>query len=741
MPRIHPLLCSAQKCKPFPFNGTAVLLLISAASALAQTGACPPVQSHAGTPADSAYSDGNYAEAERLYTQALAQEPGNIALQAALVRTLLHEGKVADAAERVHSMQAADPHSALTFTADAELELRLGEPWQAMQSLDEAEAADRCYARAHLVRSRALRIDSMYASERAEIQKAYEIDATDPDILSAWSNVVSPANEIAGTRQSLDTMKDIDADTRQKAEVTVQSMMPLLSEYSQTCKVLPSASTATLPLLPSKQDGKNIDGFRIEVRLPKSAARLQVDTATSGLFITRALATENGLQQGANDPPGTVHLDSVQIGPLEFRDCMVGVSDAPFAGNTDGSIGTDVFASYLIRIDPRAEKLTLGPLPALTGTLPGDRPALPELARFTPVYHRHQYLLVPVMLNNKERKLFVLDTGMRLSTMTPETAHALSNIKVNFTNTLQTASGPPAHVYRDKFDFQFANLMLPHQSQIVEFDPTAIDRNAGFEVDGLLGFDMLHQLTLQLDYRDGLVQFESTNAEGAPANAKGPTLETRSTSPSSANPSNDNNCAHDDSDYPLNTTIEAMVQGSLDSAHLKPGKEIWVKTVSGYSFPECTLNRDAILYGHVVVATSSKDSGASDLALAFDHGDCQGQGKKEISLHLIGMVAPPDESRRMHSEIPVEVAGGALQIGGSRGGNDATTALNGLDENLTPGSAPHTVHPGIVVNMPAVKLEPEGGPGCSAKITSTSRSVSLGAGTELILMMYAPAPK
>jgi tetratricopeptide (TPR) repeat protein len=730
MPRIHPLLCSAPNCRPSSINGTAALLLFSAASVLAQTGACPPVQSHAVTPADSAYSDSNYAEAEQLYTQLLAQEPGNVALQAALVRILLHEGKVADAAERVHSMQAADPHSALTFTADAELELRLGQPWQAMQSLDEAEAADRCYARAHLIRSRALRIDSMYASERAEIQKAYEIDASDPDILSAWSNVVSPANEIAGTRQSLDTMKDIDADTRQKAEATVQSMMPLLSEYSQTCKVLPSASTATLPLLPSKQDGKNIDGFRIEVRLPKSAARLQVDTAASGLFITRALAAENGLQQGANDPPGTVHLDSVHIGPLEFRDCMAGVSDAPFAGNTDGSIGTDVFASYLVKIDPRAEKLTLGPLPALTGILPGDRPALPELARFTPVYHRRQYLLVPVTLNNKTRKLFVLDTGMRLSTMAPETAHALSNIKVNFTNTLQTASGPPAHVYRDKFDFQFANLVLPHQGQIVEFDPTAIDRNAGFEVDGLLGFDMLHQLTLQLDYRDGLVRFESTNAEGAPANAKGPALETRSTSPTPANQSNDSNCAHDDSDYPLNTTIEATVQGSLDSAHLKPGKEIWVKTVSGYSFPGCSLNRDSILYGHVVAATGKKNSATPELSIAFDHGDCQGQGKKELSLRLIGLLAPPSESEYLHQVMPTEVAGGVRQI------SDTAAATDGYDPKLGHGSLPTTVHPGLVVGMSNLKLEPEGGPGCSSRISSADRDVELQTGVELILMMY-----
>ncbi|MGA9465410.1 MAG: tetratricopeptide repeat protein [Terracidiphilus sp.] len=719
----------------------AALLSLMAASAVSGAATCPSAPAHAATPADTAYGDSDYAKAEQLYTQALTQEPKNDALAARLVRTLLHEGKVAEAAGRVQTMLAADPQSALTLSAEAEVQLREGEPWQAMQTLDAAQAADPCNARVHLLRSRVLRIDSKYASERAELQKAYDIDPTDPDVLNAWSSVVSPANEIEGIHDSLAGMKDLDADTRTKAEASMQSMLPLLSENSQTCKVLPTTESATLPLLPSKQDGKNIDGFRIEAQLPKSGVKLQVDTAASGVFITRALADANGLQRGADDPPGTVRLDSLHIGPLEFSNCLVGVSNTPFIDNIDGFIGTDLFASYLVKIDPRAQKLTLSPLPALNSALPGDRPALPQLSGFIPVYHRRQYLLVPVTLNNKARQLFVLDTGMRFSTMTAETAHAISNMKVNFTNTMQTTTGPTAHMYRDSFDFQFANLALPHQNHILEFDPSAIDHNAGFDVGGLLGFDMLHQMTLQLDYRDGLVKFEPTNGQIAPPN---PTeFETAAASAPVPLQSelSDSACAPDNSDHPINTTVEATIQGTLDSAHLKLGKEVWFKTLNGYTFSECSLNRDAIVYAHVVAANSSKNPDSSELALAFDHGDCQGLGKKAISLRLIGLVAPPDQSRRMHSEIPVEVAGGVQQIGGSGNGNDAVSALNGLDENLTPGSAPHTVHPGIVVNMPAVKLEPEGGPGCSAKITSTSRSVTLGTGTELILMFYGPATK
>lgn len=693
-----------------------------------QTVSCPSAPSHAATPADTAYINGDYAGAEQLYSQALVQQPNDPALSAALVRTLLHESKVTQASLVANAAAKNQPTSAPALTALAEVQLRAGEPWQALQTLDSATASDRCFANAYLVRSRILRLDSMYASERAELKKAHDIDPTDPDIATAWSRIVSPAQEIDGIAQSLTAMKDLDTDTRQKAEATMQSLLPLLTENSQTCKVAPSGPSATLPLLPSKQDGKNIDGFRIAVQLPKTGAKLGIDSATSGIFITRALAEENGLQQGAGDPAGTVHADSLHIGPLEFHDCMLGVSDAPFAGKADGFIGTDIFSPFLITIDWRAEKLTLDPLPAVPGVIPGDRPSAPELAGFMPVYHRRHYLLVPVTLNNKSRKLFVLDTGMRLSTMGPDAAHAISNIKVNFTNPMQTASGPPAQVYRDNFDFQFANLSLTHQNHIVEFDPSAIERNLGFDIAGLLGFDILRQLTMHIDYRDGLVKFESTNPDIVAPEKENMTASAPSTQPSEAAAAA---CQiNDGADRPLNTTVEAKVSGGLDSAHLKPGKEIWLKLAQGYAFPECTLDADAIVYGHVVTVSSTKKPDSSELSLAFDHGDCRGRGKREMTLRLIGLVAAPDEHDSLHGAVPTRVAGGGRDI------SITAADTNGYDANLNPGGPPKTIHPGIVVGMPTLKLEPEGGPACSARISSTHRSVELGPGVELILGMY-----
>jgi len=683
--------------------------------------ACTAIADHELTPAESAYASGRYSRAEDLYGQDVAQKPNDLPLAAAYVQTLLHEGEFERARTQVNKMQAAAPHSAVVLTALAEVQLRQGEPWLALETLDAAAAADPCYARVHLIRSKVLRIDSMHATERAEIEKAYAIDPSDPDIRHAWLSAVHPAEEISGIAESLATMKDLDTETRQKAQTSIDEMMPLLYETSQTCKVLPTAASASLTLIPTYQDAKHVDGYKLDVDFPEGKVHLQVDTAASGMYITRALADRNGWKPGEGDPQGTVRAEKVQIGPLEFRDCLIGVSETPFAGKSDGFIGTDIFSSYLITLDQPNARLTLAPLPA-AGLLPGDRsPAAklpPELQGFIPVYHKQQYLIVPAMLDGKAKRMFVLDTGIRFSTMRPEVAHLVSTTKVNFTNPVQTVSGSTLQVYRDSFDFQLANLALNHQSHILQMDTAAIDHNSGMQIAGMLGFDMLHSFVIRLDYRDGLVKLDSADADVNSIQAGGGLRARKAT------PAEDCNVA-DDRDRPLNTTLQGRVTNLIDSAHTKPGREVTLTLVIGWQDDECLLSSGALLYGHVVAST--KSPGSSGLALVFDHGDCYTGGKKPLTLRVIGLIGPPDALIALHTVLPSEVAG-ARSISRMAG---ATVMAEDLD--LNPSGPPHTVHPGVVVGMPDVTLDPLGGPGCSALLTSNGKDIHLGVGAQVLL--------
>jgi len=156
--------------------------------------------------------------------------------------------------------------------------------------------------------------------------------------------------------------------------------------------------------------------------------------------------------------------------------------------------------------------------------------------------------------------------------------------------------------------------------------------------------------------------------------------------------------------------------------------------VQGIEYPGCILDRNSIVYGHVTSVSSSRNPDMAELSVTFDHGDCEGQMKKPLPLHLIALLPPPDQGpSALHGAIPTQVAGGARQI------SVAVAETDAYDAELSEGGRPHTVHPGAVVGMPKVKLDPVGGPGCSARITSTARSVQLGTGAELILALAASA--
>jgi Tfp pilus assembly protein PilF len=710
-----------------------VAFLLSATSVFAQAAACSEVPAHEATPAEVAYQQGKYEVADGLYQQALLGKPGDLELNSALVHTLLHEGRLADAWTMADKAATEAPHSAAALTSLAEVQLRKGQPWLAAQTLDSAAAADACYARVHLIRSRIFRIDSMYASERAELDAAYKINPTDPDIRRSWQHTVNPANDIVRIQESLATMPNLEPEIREKASASATAMMSLLSENSQTCQSPPIVAPVTLPLLASHETVKQINSYKIGVDFPKGKAKLIIDSAASGFYISRTLADSLGLQHAEGAPAGTVQADSVHIGALEFRNCMVGVSDAPFAQGVDGYIGTDVFAPYLVTLNFPQEKLELEPLPHPPDdqkyAIPGDRFSGANLKSFTPVYHKSQYLLVPVMIDKKDRRLFVLDTGIRLSTMTSEVAHAVSGTRLNFTNSVPSVSGPPLHIYRDSFDFQFANLSLAHKDHILEFDPSTIEQSAGMEVAGMLGFDILQALVIHIDYRDGLVGFDAPVSRLAPGEeiASAHTAAPASSSSDGKAPACDQYSTQND-DHQLSSSILGGITVGLDSKHLKVGQPIQVKVLRTWIAPSCALAKGTALYGHVLAATASKSPGGSELAVVFDHGDCSGRPKQQLSLRIVGVLGS-DTYSAVHNAMPTEVHGGARSI-------STTAASMGAqsDEDM---NGPKLVHTGEVVGIPHLKLIPEGGPQCSAMLTSEQPSVHLGTEMKLILTMQS----
>jgi hypothetical protein len=162
---------------------------------------------------------------------------------------------------------------------------------------------------------------------------------------------------------------------------------------------------------------------------------------------------------------------------------------------------------------------------------------------------------------------------------------------------------------------------------------------------------------------------------------------------------------------------------NFDAAHLKTGKDVWFKLARPFNYPGCALDTDSVVYAHVV------SSSPSEVSLAFDRADCNHRDQQPLKLRVIAIVGPPEQLRHMHEDLPSEVAGGARQIGSAVYGTEE------FDEELNPGGPPHTIHPGIVVGIKNVTLQPTQGVQCSDRISTDGNRLQLASGSQLILAM------
>jgi peroxiredoxin len=69
-------------------------------------------------------------------------------------------------------------------------------------------------------------------------------------------------------------------------------------------------------------------------------------------------------------------------------------------------------------------------------------------------------------------------------------------------------NGKVENVYAaDEVTFTFAHISHKVQS-VVSIDTSRISKDTGMEISGFLGANTLDQLTIHIDYRDGLVKFD-----------------------------------------------------------------------------------------------------------------------------------------------------------------------------------------------------------------------------------------
>jgi hypothetical protein len=138
-----------------------------------------------------------------------------------------------------------------------------------------------------------------------------------------------------------------------------------------------------------------------------------------------------------------------------------------------------------------------------------DRDIAPEMHSYVQAFRVGHYLLIPTTVDEKEQKLFLLDTGSFDNTIDTTAAQQVTKIHRAPLNDVKGMKGSVKKVYvTDRsvtLDFGHLRQTVP---DMVAIDMSNISRQVGTEVSGSLGMVMLHLLKIRLDYRDALADFQ-----------------------------------------------------------------------------------------------------------------------------------------------------------------------------------------------------------------------------------------
>lgn len=512
------------------------------------------------------YRTGKVDAAIAKYQAALQQDPKSGDAYAGLTRCLLKQQKVGESLEIAQKGVAAAPDSSAAHSALGDVLFRQGEMHDADVEWVKAANAAKPDARAFLGISEVETAMSLYAKARKSIDHAHQLDPEDPDITRRWMGTLSRSEQIHELEQYLARASDDDADTHTGLQHRLELLQARQDKPNRSCKLVSDVSHTETQLERLLIDPTHLHGYGLRVNVNGQTARLLLDTGASGLLINKKMAQKADVKpimesrmSGIGDKgpmAGFIgYADSIKVGGLEFQNCLVEVSDKRSIVEDDGLIGADVFSHFLVTIDFPNEKLLLSELPkrpdeqqakAVTldtgdpddsaagpedreagnsspsgsGTAaadshpvvqssgPKDRYIAPEMQNYTSIFRFGHELLVPTKIGNIPPRLFLIDTGSVSNLISSNAAKEVTKVRSNDNTEIRGISGKVNDVKSaDKVIIQFGHLRQEND-QLISFDLTSLSRDTGTEVSGILGFTMLRMLTVKIDYRDGLVDFD-----------------------------------------------------------------------------------------------------------------------------------------------------------------------------------------------------------------------------------------
>lgn len=539
--------------------GSAMLLLgcLASVSALsAQQVACA-IQKSPTDPASVAFRQGDFSKAFELYSSAAKNNPKDMQAIAGQIRSLLQEDQISEASELAENSFAAYSTSAQVATALGETRLRQGRLTDAVQAYQSSLKSDPCLARTRYDWYQLLWIESMRASGYEQLRTAYQLDPDDPDIHLSWIERLPLSERARGIDGYLASTPDTPTYQKKSLKQDANRLKAILAAKNGGCRLASASSNrTTLPFQYLDKDELNrYRGFGFDVKVnKKTTARLELDTGSTGILLDRGAAKKAGLVPVTDDTISGIgdqesmsgfwaYAEDLRIGSLEFKNCLVEVSDKRSIVDVDGLIGADVFENYHVQLDFPLHQMTLSPLPKLPGKDSGHRSSLnargtdstaathsaahhdavagpaagaptihytdryvaPEMRSWSPFARFGHQILINGQLKDGKPRLFLVDSGSNASILSVQAARSVGKVHADSNDTITGLNGKVKKLYTaGGIDVMFANLRDP-LSDVFVMNLDVLSNDNGTEVSGILGLGTLSYLTVDIDYRDGLI--------------------------------------------------------------------------------------------------------------------------------------------------------------------------------------------------------------------------------------------
>jgi tetratricopeptide (TPR) repeat protein len=253
-----------------------------------------PVNSSAPNAAETELNQRHFGQAESLFRELLKKSPDSDAAHEAVVRALIEQDKVTDAAKEAESWAAAAPSSSMAMVAVGEARLRQGDPRSALAQYQKAMHADPCNARAYFEFAELGGLEGFHATAKRLIEKAYTVHPTDNDIQVAWIATRPRKERLAQWADYAEHSAQISDEDRANLKRFLQKQS---LDHASDCRAAANSPlVAAVPIVPVMDGPTRFVAWGLDVQFNGQRRRLQIDTGASGITISRVAADGMGIQ-------------------------------------------------------------------------------------------------------------------------------------------------------------------------------------------------------------------------------------------------------------------------------------------------------------------------------------------------------------------------------------------------------------------------------------------------------------